>query len=294
SGRSSKAASSVASASSASRGSRSGTRPCCGHVRDARRQAYRRSTAARQLLDRGCRRHARRPPGQARRRRHQRGSAGPVPVVRLRGVRPRTSRIAGGRQLLRRGPDGLVPRPARHVGRDRDHAGEASRRMSAIRLRPITVADTRHLVALDDDPEAMRYLNGGLPADRRYIEEVVLPSFLASGVNEPHLGVWIVEGALHQGNDPEFLGWVSLRSGDQGEQGTAALGFRFRRVAWGRGYATEAARRVLTAAFASGTVERVVATTYQDNVASQRVLQKLGFTLVARYRPTAEELADSA
>jgi len=161
-------------------------------------------------------------------------------------------------------------------------------------LRPITPADLPHLVALDDDPQVMRYLNGGRPADRLHIEQVVLPAFLAASRAGPHLGVWVVEGALRGRDARQFLGWVSLRRMDPAQPATATLGFRFKRASWGRGVATAAARSVLTRAFDAGEVERVVATTYQDNVASQHVLEKLGFALVGRFRPTLDEVSSGA
>lgn len=157
-------------------------------------------------------------------------------------------------------------------------------------LRPITADDLQDLIALDDDSEVMRYLNGGRPADRQHIEQVVLPSFLAASRAGPNLGVWVTEGALPTGDTAAFLGWVSLRRMDPARPDTATLGFRFRRASWGRGVATAAARSVLTTAFTAGEVERVTATTYQDNVASRRVLEKLGFSLLARFKPTVEQL----
>ncbi|HET8984715.1 MAG TPA: GNAT family N-acetyltransferase [Trueperaceae bacterium] len=166
--------------------------------------------------------------------------------------------------------------------------------MNGTRHRRITADDLHHLVDLDSDPEVMRYLNGGAPVDQRHLQDVVLPSFIAAGEARPHLGVWVVE-TLDDGQlGPEFLGWVSLRHTDPTQPDTATLGFRFKRSAWGRGYATATAATLLAAAFDSGAVARVVATTYQDNFASQRVLEKLGFTLVERFRPRAEDLVVGA
>jgi RimJ/RimL family protein N-acetyltransferase len=43
--------------------------------------------------------------------------------------------------------------------------------------------------------------------------------------------------------------------------------------------------------FADFRVQRVVATTYQDNLASRRVMEKAGLTLVRTFRYTPAELA---
>ena len=54
------------------------------------------------------------------------------------------------------------------------------------------------------------------------------------------------------------------------------LGYWFARRAWGRGYATEAGQALLAAHFAQG-AESVEAGYYDENPASGRVLEKLGF-----------------
>jgi RimJ/RimL family protein N-acetyltransferase len=55
------------------------------------------------------------------------------------------------------------------------------------------------------------------------------------------------------------------------------LAYRLARSSWGQGLATEAARALVEYAFTVVELPRVVAVTYPDNRASQRVLEKLGF-----------------
>lgn len=45
-------------------------------------------------------------------------------------------------------------------------------------LRPFTEADTEHLLALDSDPDVMRFINGGKPTSREVIQERTLPRLL--------------------------------------------------------------------------------------------------------------------
>ncbi len=54
------------------------------------------------------------------------------------------------------------------------------------------------------------------------------------------------------------------------------LAFALDRSCWDKGYATEAATAVIDAAFVCLRFESVVGTVYPENVASQRVLAKLG------------------
>lgn len=60
------------------------------------------------------------------------------------------------------------------------------------------------------------------------------------------------------------------------DDGAVELGYWIARTAWGRGYATEAARALIAAARALGH-RRLVAGHFVDNPASGRVLAKLGF-----------------
>jgi RimJ/RimL family protein N-acetyltransferase len=45
-------------------------------------------------------------------------------------------------------------------------------------LRRFTAADLDHLFTLDNDPEVMRYINGGEPTPREAIESDILPRFM--------------------------------------------------------------------------------------------------------------------
>ena len=62
--------------------------------------------------------------------------------------------------------------------------------------------------------------------------------------------------------------------------GEVELGYWIARDHWGRGYATEAVRAVLSVARALGH-RRIVASHFLDNPASGRVLEKAGFTSAA-------------
>src|SRR5262249_24868599 len=152
----------------------------------------------------------------------------------------------------------------------------ASIETARLLLRRFTAADGGLLFDLDSDPEVMRYLTGGAGTPRALIEARVLPRFLEDRGDFAGSGAW----ALIEKAGARFVGWVSLRPLDAAA-GAAELGYRLRRESWGRGYAAEAARILLRTAFAAPSgPARVLARTYQDNLASRRVLEKLGMTLV--------------
>ncbi|GGB17522.1 N-acetyltransferase [Sphingomonas metalli] len=75
---------------------------------------------------------------------------------------------------------------------------------------------------------------------------------------------------------PRLIGGIGLSDPDAG---TANLGYWLTPEAWGRGYATEAARAVVEIARHALPLTRLTARHFADNPASGRVLRKLGFRL---------------
>jgi RimJ/RimL family protein N-acetyltransferase len=153
-------------------------------------------------------------------------------------------------------------------------------------LRRFTTDDAGHLFDLDSDPEVMRFLNGGKPTPRDVVEADILPRFLQYHGRFPGFGFW----AATDKATGDFVGWFSLRLLDEEDLGKASLGFRLRRQFWGQGYATEGVRALIRLGFTALGVHRVTATTYQDNMASRRVMEKAGMTLRRTYRMTAADL----
>jgi RimJ/RimL family protein N-acetyltransferase len=76
-----------------------------------------------------------------------------------------------------------------------------------LRLRRFVPADADLLVALDADPEVMRYITYGQPTPRSAYVETYLPRWLAIYQAQPGLGYFAAEGR----DTGEFLGWFHLR-----------------------------------------------------------------------------------
>ena len=74
--------------------------------------------------------------------------------------------------------------------------------------------------------------------------------------------------------DGAMIGDVAVGISDEGRQ--AMIGYSIAPVAQGNGYATEAVRAVVAALFAAPEMHRISASVDPANVASQRVLDKLG------------------
>jgi RimJ/RimL family protein N-acetyltransferase len=153
-------------------------------------------------------------------------------------------------------------------------------------LRRFTEADEDNLFELNSDPEVMRFLTGGRPTPRDTVRTRILPAFLACYERFAGFGFW----AADEKPTAQFLGWFHLRpplpdASPAGwlEDGSIELGYRLRRSAWGKGYATEGSRALIDKGFAEFGVPRVVAETTMDNWASRRVMEKSGLSLVGTF-----------
>ncbi|MGI8854761.1 MAG: GNAT family N-acetyltransferase [Thermomicrobiales bacterium] len=154
-------------------------------------------------------------------------------------------------------------------------------------LRRFTEDDVDDLFDLDSDPDVMRFLTGGTPTPREVIQNDILPRFLSSYERFAGFGFW----AAIEKSGGDFLGWFAFHPEEDGGAGEVELGYRLRKAAWGKGYATEGSRALIRTGFAELGVRRVIATTYQDNLASRRVMEKVGMTLVRTFRITPADLA---
>ena len=146
-------------------------------------------------------------------------------------------------------------------------------------LRQFTMADADNLVNLDADPDVMRFVTGGIPTSREEIQDEFLPAFLGYYQRFEGYGFW---AAIEKATG-EFLGWFHFRPRDGAAPGEVELGYRLRKSAWGKGYATEGSRALIRKGFTEHGVQRVVAGAMAVNQASRRVMEKAGLTLVRTF-----------
>ncbi len=136
-------------------------------------------------------------------------------------------------------------------------------------LRPRRMSDFEACVALDSDPEVIRYV--AIP----WSDEEEHLVFLRQRIEARYpagLGYW----SLFAKDAPtRFLGWVMLCPCDVAGA-EVEIGWRLVRAAWGHGYATEAAAPILAQGFAKGDMTQVVADIHPDHIASMRVAEKIG------------------
>lgn len=146
-------------------------------------------------------------------------------------------------------------------------------------LRRFTPDDVDLLVALDSDPEVMRYINGGVATSVEEIFGDHLPAFLDYYARGDRWGFW----AAIDKQSGDFLGWFHLRPHSGGAEDEPELGYRLLASSWGRGYATEGSKALIDKAFAELGASRVYAETMAVHTASRRVMEKAGLRFVRSF-----------
>lgn len=141
-------------------------------------------------------------------------------------------------------------------------------------LREMTEADAGHLLELSQNPNVTRYIMGEPPLTTRaqaleVLRERVFPQY------PQRIGRW----ACIAKSSGDFIGWCGVKH--MPEDGEYDLGYRLLETYWGHGYATEAAGAVCDFARQHLRGKRVVGKVMHGNLASRRVLEKLGLVFEA-------------
>jgi RimJ/RimL family protein N-acetyltransferase len=136
-------------------------------------------------------------------------------------------------------------------------------------LRVLVPSDADDLWRLNQDPRVMRYINGGKPSTRAEIA-MAMRRILRIYRRYPGLGTWHAS----RRDTGAFIGWFTLKYVPRTVE--VEVGYRFRRDAWGRGFATEGARELVRYGFDDVGLHRIIGLTHPDNAASQNVLMKCG------------------
>jgi RimJ/RimL family protein N-acetyltransferase len=136
-----------------------------------------------------------------------------------------------------------------------------------LRLRWLREDDFEEYAKMCRDPEVMRFLGGTVMADIDVWRQMA-----------SIMGHWYFRGYGIWAVDEKSTGKLIGRIGCLKPIGWPAfeLGWTLARDCWGKGYATEGARRALAYAFGELDREHVISLIAPENVASIRVAERLG------------------
>lgn len=136
----------------------------------------------------------------------------------------------------------------------------------------VVLGDWELVRSIYTDPKLMQHIS------TLRSEEAIRNNF------EKELAPWDVTGShwltwtIWEKASRQSVGLISIRTRD-GEKRTAEVGFILLETSAGRGYATEAVKRVMKFAVDMFSFEKFIAVCSEEHVASRRVLEKVGMTL---------------
>ena len=139
-----------------------------------------------------------------------------------------------------------------------------------------SASDWIAFLPIAQDPEVMRYINGGTPWSEEQTRDFV----------DRQVNMYKQRGfcrwRLLERDRGAFIGFCGV--GFWGANFDFEIGWWLARKYWGRGLATEAARAALHDIFTRVGLERVVSVAMTGNLASRGVMEKIGMRLANEFQ----------
>lgn len=137
-------------------------------------------------------------------------------------------------------------------------------------LRRYTHEDIEAAYQMNLDPEVSRYTGDGGVHNREEIRRMITEHVM--GDYETH---GFGRFAVIYKPDNVYIGFSGLKFLEDYQE--VDLGYRFVRKYWGKGIATESGLASIAYGFETLKLDHIIGLVYPENVASVRVLEKLGF-----------------
>lgn len=138
-----------------------------------------------------------------------------------------------------------------------------------LKMRRPTTEDAHNILSsYASDPEVTKYL---LFAPHKTLQDSLDFIRWSDEQWERHSFCFVIFSK----KDKKLIGGIALLF-DDNTPDIARLGYCFAKDEWGKGYATEACKRIIDLAKESG-VRKLVAPVHPDNITSIRVMEKCGF-----------------
>lgn len=137
-------------------------------------------------------------------------------------------------------------------------------------LRPAVLEDAHYLVHLNSDPDVIRYTG-----DEKFQSQLEAQNLIRDKLI-PHYYKYKMGRFMTFLKDGTFVGWCGLKYFPENDE--VDLGYRFIRSHWGQGFATEASNTCIHYGFNELKLKKIIAKVMPENIASIKVMQKLGMT----------------
>lgn len=146
-----------------------------------------------------------------------------------------------------------------------------------IKLRPWQLADLDNLVKYANNAAIARFMTDQFP--HPYTPEHG-KIFIEFATSNPTAKIFAIEV------NGEVVGGIGIHPQTDIYRKNAEMGYWLGEPFWGKGIITQAIGQIVDFAFNNLNIDRVFARPFGSNKASQRVLEKAGFSLEARFSKT--------
>lgn len=136
-------------------------------------------------------------------------------------------------------------------------------------IRLYSMDDFDNFFRLNGDEEVMRYIR---PAQTKEQSKEFLKKIITAYTERPGTGRW---GMFLQKNK-KFVGSFAVIPVEQSDK--LQLGYALLKENWGKGYASESVKEGIQYAFGKLKLTEIAAITFPENISSQKVLLKNGFS----------------
>jgi ribosomal-protein-alanine N-acetyltransferase len=136
-------------------------------------------------------------------------------------------------------------------------------------IRPLVIQDAAEVFALESNEEVMRFQGGSRSKQQSY------RALVAKIEHQKQYGfsMWAV---IHSANG-SFMGLAGLYHMTPTE---VDMGWRFHKKYWNQNFAFETGKEIIHWGFLNTSLRQIVAVARPENVASNRVITKLGLTFL--------------
>jgi ribosomal-protein-alanine N-acetyltransferase len=147
-------------------------------------------------------------------------------------------------------------------------------------LRELKASDAEAFFAMDSNPIVHQYL-WNKPVQK--IEETIeIIEFVRKQYKDNGIGRFALISKINN----EFMGWAGLKYNSEevnNKTNFYDIGYRLDEKFWGKGYASEASIAWTKYAFETMNIKTLEAAAHTENIASNRILQKIGMQMTEQY-----------
>ena len=144
-------------------------------------------------------------------------------------------------------------------------------------LRPWAMNDLDSLVKFANNKEISKFMNDQFPYPYTHENGI---NFIQLATSDDPIHIFAID------IDEQAVGGIGIHQQKGIERKNAELGYWLAQPFWGKGIITKAVTEITAFGFKTYNINRIFARPFHTNIASQKVLEKAGFTLEARFTKT--------